>query len=130
VNIGRAGEGGGALPKGLSLFRFILFSFLMSGAVYGGAGLYFNAPPRAGDVPPRGLPAAQWEPNPAWLPNFLALKIGIGVRRETDGYHFSGSAGYALYGSASIVFGILIFGVIGWFLGEFIRKQVVRRRGL
>jgi len=32
----RAGEGGG-LPKGLSLFRFILFSALMLGALYGGA---------------------------------------------------------------------------------------------
>jgi hypothetical protein len=126
-----AGEGGGGgLPKGLSLFRFILFSSLMLGAIYGGASLYFDSPPRAGDIPPRGLPSSQWEPSPLWLPAFLALKLGIGAHRTPDGYVFSGAAGYALYGMVSIVFGIFIVGGVGWVAGEAIRREVVRRRNL
>jgi hypothetical protein len=126
-----AGEGGGGgLPKGLSLFRFILFSSLMLGAIYGAASLYFDSPPRAGDIPPRGLPAALWEPNPLLLPGFLALKLGVGTHRTPDGYVFSGAAGYALYGMVSIVFGIFIVGGIGWVAGEAIRREMVRRRNL
>lgn len=126
-----AGEGGGGgLPKGLSLFRFILFSSLMLGALYGGASLFFNAPPRAGDIPPRGVPAAQWEPSPLWLPSFLALKLGIGSSRTPLGYVFTGASGHALYAMVSVIFGIFIVGGIGWIAGEAIRREVVRRRNL
>src|ERR1700719_1433858 len=92
----RAGEGGG-LPKGLSLFRFVLFSALMLGGVYGGASLYFNEPPAPGDIPPHGIPAAQWQPNPLWLPSYAAIELGIGVKPSSEGYVFTGRRGHALY---------------------------------
>ena len=123
----RAGEGGG-LPKGLSLFRFVLFSFLMLGAVYACASLYVNSPPRAGDIPPEGVPAASWEPNPLFLPSYLALKLRIGSERTPLGYVFSGRAGLAFYGSASVFFGILIFGGVGWIAGELARKLWLHQR--
>lgn len=125
--IQRAGEGGG-LPKGLSLFRFILFSCLMAGAVYGGASLYFNAPPLPGDEPPGGIPSAQWNPSPLWLPSYLAFKCELGVKRSPIGYVFSGRLGRAAYGSTSIIFGIIMLGGVGWFAGEAIRRTAVRRR--
>ena len=123
----RAGEGGG-LPKGLSLFRFILFSALMAGALYGGVSLNFNTPPPAGDVPPHGAPAAEWSPNPVWLPAYVAIKLQIGVAPSPLGYVFTGRMGYALFAVASIAFGIVIVGFIGWFGGEAIRKWAVRKR--
>lgn len=100
----------------------------MLGVLYGGASLYFNAPPPPGDIPPRGIPAAEWEPNVFWLPSWLALKLGIGARRTALGYLFAGRAEHALYGSASIVIGIVMMGFIGWVAGEAIRKWAVRRR--
>lgn len=125
--IQRAGEGGG-LPKGLSLFRFILFSCLMTGALYGGASLYFNTPPLPGDSPPGEIPAAQWQPSPLWLPSFIAFQLRIGVRPSPIGYVFTGRMGHAAHGSASIFFGILLLGGVGWFAGETIRKAAVRKR--
>ena len=123
----RAGEGGG-LPKGLSLFRFILFSSIMLGSCYGGAAIYFNAPPPPGDIPPHGVPSAQWEPSPLWLPSFLVIKFNLGVKPSPLGYVYSGRSGQAIFGSVAILFGMLIFGVIGWFGGEQVRRWVVRKR--
>lgn len=123
----KAGEGGG-LPKGLSLFRFILFSSLMLGAIYGGVSLYFNSPPPPGDIPPTGVPSSQWEPSPAWLPSFVALKLNVGTTRTPAGYVFSGRLGYAIFACASIVMGIVILGAAGWIGGEAIRRETVRRR--
>src|SRR3954463_3313581 len=90
----RAGEGGG-LPKGLSLFRFIFFSSLMLGACYGGAAIYFGSPPPPGDVPPHGIPAAQWEPNALWLPSFIPLKLNLGLKPSALGYVYQGRSGQA-----------------------------------
>ena len=123
----RAGEGGG-LPKGLSLFRFILFSSLLLGALYGGLSLHFNAPPPEGDTPPNGVPAAQWQPSPLWLPAYAAIKGGIGIVHGPSGYVFSSRLGYALHAVACTVIGILSIGLIGWFGGEAIRKWAVRKR--
>jgi hypothetical protein len=123
----RAGEGGG-LPKGLSLFRFILFSSLMTGAVYGGASLYYNAPPPPGDRPPGGTPSAEWAPSPLLLPSFITIKFGIGVRHTPTGYVVTGRLGNALYASTSIFIGIIIVGAIGWFAGEAVRRWAVRKR--
>ena len=124
----QAGEGGG-LPKGLSLFRFILFSLLMLGALYGGASLYFNALPKPGDFPPNGIPSAQWEPSPLWAPSWILIKAGVFVQHDADGYRFTSQLGQAGFASASIVLGILIFAGIGWFAGEAMRKWWVRNRG-
>jgi hypothetical protein len=123
----RAGEGGG-LPKGLSLFRFILFSALMLGGIYGGVSLYFNEPPPPGDVPPHGVPSAQWQPSPLWLPSYIAIALKIGVSRSADGYVFSGRMGHASYAVSSLFFGMALLGLIGWFGGEAIRKYAVRKR--
>lgn len=123
----RAGEGGG-LPKGLSLFRFILFSALMLGGVYGAASLYFNEPPVPGDIPPHGVPSAQWQPSPLWFPSYLAIELGIGVRRAADGYVFSGRMGHAYYAVSSLFIAMLMLALIGWFGGEAIRKYAVRKR--
>jgi len=124
---GAAGEGGG-LPKGLSLFRFIFFSCVMLGSVYGAASLYFNTPPLPGDISPQGVPAAQWSPSPLWLPSYVAYKCQLGVRHINAGYIFVGRLGRATYGSSSIFLGMLILGVTGWISGELIRRAVVRRR--
>jgi hypothetical protein len=123
----RAGEGGG-LPKGLSLFRFILFSFMMLGAIYGGASLYFNALPLPGDIPPNGIPAAQWEPSPLWLPSWMLLKAQIFTRREPDGYRYTSQLGYAAFASFSVIAGLLIFAAMGWLFGESMRKWWVANR--
>ena len=123
----RAGEGGG-LPKGLSLFRFILFSSLMLGALYGGVSLSFNTPPPPGDVPPHGVPSAEWSPSPLWLPAFIALQLRIGAAPTPQGYVFSSRAGYAAFAMASVIFGIVLLGLVGWFAGEAIRKWAVRKR--
>lgn len=123
----QAGEGGG-LPKGLSLFRFILFSFLMLGAVYGGASLWFDAPPPPGDVPPRGVAAAQWQPSPLWLPSYIAIRLRIGVQPSAQGYVFSSRAGRAFFASSTIAIGILLLGTVGWFGGERIRRAAIQRR--
>ncbi len=124
----RAGEGGG-LPKGLSLFRFILFSFVLLGAIYGGASLYFNALPSPGDLPPRGVPSAEWEPSPLWLPTFALIKTHALVRRAPDGYRYSSQLGQAAFASLSIILGMALFAVIGWFAGEAARKWWVKNRG-
>ncbi|HYG75585.1 MAG TPA: hypothetical protein VEK08_11330 [Planctomycetota bacterium] len=123
----RAGEGGG-LPKGLSLFRFILFSSLMLGGVYGGACIYFDPVPRAGDVPPRGIPAAQWQPSPLFLPSYMAISLRLGIEPSPKGYVFTGRMGPALYATASVFFGMLLGAAIGWVGGEAIRKWAVRKR--
>ena len=126
----RAGEGGG-LPKGLSLFRFILFSFIMLGGVYGGASLYFNALPIPGDVPPpgAGVPSAVWEPSPLWLPSWALIQARVLVRHLPDGYRFSSQLGQAAFASLSIILGMLLFAAIGWSLGESVRKWWVKNRG-
>ena len=100
----------------------------MAGAVYGGVSLYYNAPPPPGDVPPVGVPSAQWSPSPLWLPSFITIKTGIGVRHTPVGYVVNGRMGHALYAAASIFIGILIVGVIGWFAGEAIRRWAVLKR--
>jgi hypothetical protein len=123
----RAGEGGG-LPKGLSLFRFILFSMVMAGALYGGVSLSYNAPPPPGDIAPNGASAAEWSPNPAWLPAFAAIKLHIGVAATPRGYVFSSRIGYALHAVTSIVFGMGIGGLAGWFGGEAVRRWAVQKR--
>ena len=99
----------------------------MLGAIYGGASLWLDAPPMPGDHPPGGIAAAQWQPSPAWLPSFLSIRLGIGIQPTPEGYVFTGRSGHALFGSATIVFGMLLFGILGWFGGEVIRKVVVRR---
>lgn len=123
----RAGEGGG-LPKGLSLFRFILFSSVMLGALYGGLSLHFNTPPAIGDTPPGGLSSVEWQPNPAWLPAFVALKANVGVTHTVAGYLYSSRLGYALHATVSLVIGMALLGSMGWFGGEAIRKWAVRKR--
>ena len=126
----RAGEGGG-LPKGLSLFRFILFSFILLGGVYGGASLYFNALPIPGDFPPAGagIPSAQWEPSPLWLPSFSLIKTHTLVTHAADGYRHSSQFGHAAFASLCVFLGMLLFAAIGWILGESVRKWCVRNRG-
>ena len=126
----RAGEGGG-LPKGLSLFRFILFSFILLGGVYGGASLYFNALPIPGDFPPagQGIPSAYWEPNPLWLPSWILIQEQVLVRHAPDGYRYSSQLGHAAFGSLCIILGMLLFAAIGWSVGEWTRKWWVRNRG-
>ena len=125
----RAGEGGG-LPKGLSLFRFILFSCVLLGGVYGGASLYFNALPIPGDVPPpgAGIPSADWEPSPLWLPSWVLIRGHVFVRHTLDGYRFSSQLGHAAFGSLSIILGMALFAAIGWIVGEAVRKWWVRNR--
>lgn len=123
----RAGEGGG-LPKGLSLFRFILFSSLLLGAMYGGLSLHFNTPPAIGDTPPGGVSSAEWQPNPVWLPAYVALKANLGVSYTVAGYLYSSRLGYALHATASLMLGIAMLGLMGWFGGEAIRKWAVRKR--
>jgi len=122
-----AGEGGG-LPKGLSLFRFILFSGLMLGAIYGGLSLYLDPVPRAGDIPPTGIPAAQWHPNPLCLPTYLAIALRAGVAPSPQGYVFRGRTGHALFAAATLFLGMLTGALIGWFAGEAIRRYAVRKR--
>ena len=117
-----AGEGG-RLPRGLSLFRFVLFSSLMLGACYGGASLYFDAPP------PAGTPAAAaWSPSPLWLPAFLSLHAGLGITKTSAGYAFAGRGGSALFAGTTLVWGLLLGGAAGWWGGERVRQYVVRRR--
>lgn len=123
----RAGEGGG-LPKGLSLFRFILFSSVLLGALYGGLSLHFNTPPAIGDTPPGGVASSEWQPNPIWLPSYVALKMNVGVTHTVAGYLYSSRLGYALHATASLIFGMALLGAIGWFGGEAVRKWAVRKR--
>jgi len=73
-------------------------------AFYGGASLYFNEPPAPGDIPPHGVPAAQWRPNPLWLPSYAAIELGIGVRPSADGFIFTGRMGRALYGVSRLIY--------------------------
>lgn len=122
-----AGEGG-HLPRGLSLFRFILFSFLMLGAAYGGAALYFDAPPPPGYEAPSGLRAAAWEPSPVWLPTYAALKLGVGVAHGPEGYVFSSRLGHAAHAGCAIALGIALGGLAGWCAGESIRRAYLRRK--
>ena len=126
----RAGEGGGALPKGLSLFRFVLFTCVLLGGIYGGAALYFNGLPIPGDVPPGGVPSAQWQPSPLWLPSFAMLKLNVCVQRAPDGYRFTSQLGHAAFASLSIFLGMLMGFALGWVVGEKIRKRHVARRNL
>ena len=123
----RAGEGGG-LPKGLSLFRFILFSALLLGALYGGLSLYFNSPPPPGDRPPHGVVAADWEPSAIWFPAFATIKLRVGVAHRIDGYYFATPLGRAVHAGATILLGMALFGLAGWFGGEQIRRNAVARR--
>lgn len=122
-----AGEGG-RLPRGLSLFRFFLFSALMLGAAYGGAALYFGSPPPPGYASAGAPPARAWSPSPIWLPVFVCLHARVGVEETEGGYAFRGPAGRALFGSAAIGFGILCGGAVGWVVGEQVRRQAVRRK--
>ena len=126
----QAGEGGG-LPKGLSLFRFILFSFIMLGGIYGGASLYFNALPILGDIPPHGsgIPSALWEPSPLWLPSWFMIRMGLFVQHTKSGYQYSSQMSQAAFASLSIFLGMLLFGAIGWIFGEMVRKWWVKNRG-
>ena len=128
-NSARAGEGGG-LPKGLSLFRFILFSCVLLGGVYGGASLYFNALPIPGDIPPpgAGVPSAKWEPSPLWLPSFLLIKMHALVTHSGDGYRYSSQFSHAAFASLCIFLGMILFAAIGWILGESVRKWWVQNR--
>jgi hypothetical protein len=125
---GRAGEGQAALPKGLSLFRFILFSALMLGALYGGCGLYFNQPPPPGDIAPDGSSAAQWQPSVLWLPSWLLLHAGVFAGRGADGYRFSSPLGLAAYSSLNVMLGIVLVGAAGWIVGERTRQWWIRHR--
>jgi hypothetical protein len=120
-----AGEGG-RLPRGLSLFRFFLFSGLMLGAVYGGASLYFASPPVPGYIPAEGVSSAQWSPSPLWLPGFLSIHGKLGVAWTPAGYAFRGSLGRALFGMSTIAMGILLGGVVGWIVGERVRRYVLK----
>lgn len=126
----KAGEGGG-LPKGLSLFRFILFSFIMLGGIYGGASLYFNALPILGDIPPHGMgiPSAFWEPSAVWLPSWMMIHAGLFVRHTKSGYQYESQMSQAAFASLSIFLGMLLFGAIGWIFGEMMRKWWVKNRG-
>ena len=126
----RAGEGGGALPKGLSLFRFVLFSCVMLGGVYGAASLYFNALPFPGDVPPAGVASAQWQPSALWLPSFALIKLNVNVLHTPDGYRFSSQLGHAAFASLSIFIGMAMGFALGWIIGEKIRKHHVANRNL
>ena len=116
-----AGEGG-RLPRGLSLFRFVLFSALLLGACYGGASLYFGSPP-----PPGSAGAAAWSPSPLWLPSFLSIHAGLGVARMPEGLVRRGPLGGALFGGATILWGTLLGGAVGWVAGERIRRLTLRR---
>ncbi|MEI6231856.1 MAG: hypothetical protein WCT04_02300 [Planctomycetota bacterium] len=129
IKISKAGEGGG-LPKGLSLFRFILFSSIMLGGIYGGASMYFNALPIPGDTPPPGMgvPSAMWEPSPVWLPSWLMIRASILVRHDPDGYRYSSQLSQAAFASLCIFLGMLFFGAIGWNVGEAVRTWWVRNR--
>jgi len=100
----------------------------MLGGCYGGAAIYFNSPPPPGDSPPHGVPSAQWEPTPLWLPSFLAIKLNLGVKPSPLGYVYSSRSGQAVFGSIAILIGMLICGLIGWFGGEQIRRWSVRKR--
>ena len=113
------------MPKGLSLFRFVLFSALMLGGVYGGASLYFNEPPAPGDIPPHGVPSAQWQPSPLWLPSYLTIELGIGGIRTVGRrlWCFRGRMGHASYAVSSLMFiAMVLLGLMGWFGGEAIRQ--------
>ena len=127
--LSKAGEGGG-LPKGMSLFRFILFSFVMLGGVYGGASLYFNALPKYRDIPPpgAGIPSAQWQPSPLWLPSWAMIRGHVFVLHDADGYLYSSKLGQAAFASLNIIAGMALFGALGWTLGEGVRKRWVRNR--
>ncbi len=123
-----AGEGG-RLPRGLSLFRFFLFSGLMLGALYGGAALYWGAPPIPGYVGPGSTSAASWAPSPWWLPVFLGLHAGIGVEHSAMGFQYRGRAGHACFAAAAMALGVLCGGTLGWISGEQARRMLVRRLG-
>ena len=123
-----AGEGG-RLPRGLSLFRFFLFSGLMLGAAYGGLALYKGSPPVPG-FHVQGAPhPADWSPAPWWLPVFVGLHARIGVERTAAGFLYRGRAGHACFGAAAVAIGIFCGGVLGWVTGEQARRYVVRRYG-
>lgn len=101
----------------------------MTGAIYGGGALYFNAPPLPGDVPPAGAPSAQWEPSPLWLPTFCLMKAHVFIARAPDGYRFASQLGHAGYASLSIALGMAIGFVLGWIVGERVRKWWLVNRG-
>lgn len=122
-----AGEGS-SLPRGLSVFRFILFTCLMLGAAYAGLGLYLDAVPPPGYVPLGGVPASAWEPSPLWLPGYLMVKLGVGLRHTPEGYVFTGQLGYASFGAGAMALGILLGGCVGWFVGERVRQIILKRR--
>jgi len=101
----------------------------MLGAIYGGASLYINALPIPGDTPPHGIPSAQWEPSPLALPSWILIKAGVFVRRGADGYRFTSALGHAAFGSLSVVLGMFFFAIVGWIVGEIVRKWWVINRG-
>lgn len=108
----QVGEGS-ALPKGLSLFRFILFSCILLGGIYGGAALFFNEPPTS----------------PLWLPTYVLTKFEIFIRLTAYGYHFPSRLNYALFASAAIAIGMAMGFLFGWFAGERARKWWIVHRG-
>src|SRR5262245_61843385 len=123
----RAGEGGG-LPKGLSLFRFVLFSCIMLGAVYGGASLYFNEPPPPNGSLPDGSQSWNWRPSPLWLPTYLLMKLEWFITLTKSGYVFRTRMAYASFSSFSLVLGMALGFFFGWFAGERARKWWVVHR--
>ncbi|MBI3830512.1 MAG: hypothetical protein HY291_13410 [Planctomycetes bacterium] len=125
----KAGAGeGSSLPRGLSVFRFVLFSGLLLGAAYAGLALALGSPPPPGYVTVYEAPASEWQPSPIWLPVYLLIKAGVGVRHTPEGYVFTGQLGYALFGGGAMTVGILLGGLAGWFAGERIRQRILRKR--
>ncbi|MCW8132724.1 MAG: hypothetical protein KIS92_20425 [Planctomycetota bacterium] len=124
-----AGEGS-SLPRGLSVFRFILFSSLMLGAGYAGLSLWAGSPPPPGYIPVGETPASAWEPSPAYLPVYAMLKLRLGARHTPEGYVYNGQLGYALFGAGAMTLGILLGGVLGWIAGERVRQEILRRRAV
>lgn len=126
-NLVSAGEGA-QLPRGLSLFRFVLFSGLMLGAVYGGLALHYSMPPPVGYQSPQGLQAKAWEPSPGWLPAWIMVKARLGISRTAEGYSFKSQSMHALFGSGTMVLGILMGGVVGWLGGDRARQKYLEKR--